>query len=226
MADGFSLGDLLSAVPPGSARRQSVSWNPRRWLARRELAPWHHVIESLAEVGDIPRSEVRRYAEGDPTNLLIASMVWGYGPLSYGPARVAEMVAGSRTGEPIRTVLETMRTEVRRSPASGFTAVFWRREPKLRRLGTSYATKYLHFAEHGRGRQRALVYDKRVWRTLQQLSDFPGKAPDPGGRVWSTDYAGWCDWAATASAEQGCTPEDIEYAAFCANGSVLLAGLP
>jgi len=176
-------------------------------------------LEDLAQRGDVSRADVRAYANHDPCELLVASMVWGFGPLGYGAARTAEMLAGSRTSEPVEEVLEAIRREVRRSPENGFTAVFANFQPKLGQLGTSYATKFLHFAEAGLGAQRALVYDGRVSATLQALSEYPGSAPDPGGRVWSSDYAAWCAWADEQAELHGCAPEDIEFAAFVANGA-------
>jgi hypothetical protein len=87
-----SLAELLRTSP--RAEGQQVPWRPERWLSlpdgatpsRRQLAN-SPAVARLAERADtrgLLRKDVAAAAE-DPLDLLITSMIWGFGPLGYGP---------------------------------------------------------------------------------------------------------------------------------------------
>lgn len=58
------------------------------------------LADEVASHAGIRRSFVHERAAGNPVDLFLAAMAWGFGPTAYGPARVAKMMAGPQAGGP------------------------------------------------------------------------------------------------------------------------------
>jgi hypothetical protein len=216
----LEIAELLERWGP--AAHQRVPWVPERWLAHPKLADLP-VLDRLASVTGgrgIARSDVLVVAEDHAVDLLVASMVWGFGSIGYGPARTAEMLReGAHKHAP------AIVDEVRRLGASAFPSLF---KPngrgQIRGLGVAMGTKLLHFAGKGDVKEKPLplVYDIWVYEGLRRLprseqpthSDSTRAMPHPRGWVATAAYVAYCRWAADIASRHSCAPEDVEWALF------------
>lgn len=76
----------------GSPPQRGIPWSATRW--RRSLPEYDHLYDWLPEPLD--RSAVQRYvdehAEADPAAAFVATMVWGFGNVGYGPFRTRRIL--------------------------------------------------------------------------------------------------------------------------------------
>ncbi|WIX85676.1 hypothetical protein [Amycolatopsis sp. DG1A-15b] len=116
-------------------------WSRGSWL--KHFPQHHSFISALPE--RIDRAEATRHAahavtaEGAERAFLVA-MIWGYGPVGYGPWRTARVLAenahaASRLAEVARVALEH----------GGVAAFRDLADKRLRYLGVAFGTKYLRF---------------------------------------------------------------------------------
>lgn len=116
----------------------------------------------------VDRNEVTRHArlvEDDETagRAFIAAMVWGYGPVGYGPFRTARVLQeNADAGDRLAAVARVARD------SGGMAAFEHIANRPLRYLGVAFGTKYLYFCsvahEHRAG--PALILDAVVCRWL------------------------------------------------------------
>ena len=95
------LEALLADATVRRADEQRIGWSYRAWTsALTEFGFLGKAIETLEALEDrwavdqgILRQAVVDVAGGHPLRLLVASMVWGFGSLPYGPTRTAKMLS-------------------------------------------------------------------------------------------------------------------------------------
>ncbi|GAA3284082.1 hypothetical protein GCM10020218_041700 [Dactylosporangium vinaceum] len=134
------------------------------------MLPEHsELLEQLPN--PIDREAVRAQAsslkdEADAIRLFITAMVWGYGPIGYGPFRTARVLAeNSAAAATLLSVGQCVRT------AGGPAAFGLLKKNRLRWLGVSFATKYMYFCNEP-SRNPALILDSLVQRWLSVNADI------------------------------------------------------
>ena len=99
--------------------------------------------------------------------LFLATMMWGYGTVGYGPWRMAHITANI---EHLDKVLFNALRAIKYGSVSTAFSIF--QEAHIPFLGPSYFTKYLYFAGLGCGIDRyPLILDNRVLQSLSALLD-------------------------------------------------------
>lgn len=130
-------GDVLS---------QQIKWNPRNWETP-ELARFETQISKFASIcqkaGDshvILRGQVIKDSE-TIEDVFIASMIFGYGPVGYGPSRVGRVI---RENPDLIAKLNRQYDAATKGPAPSWQS--HTKEAKVRFLGPAFATKFAYFA--------------------------------------------------------------------------------
>ena len=209
---------LISTVPQEICRHrdadvdaQRVRWIPERWnstFAAHEAA--HAALKAHSEAsGGIARSFIHDQAQGDPIDLFLMAMAWGYRPKDYGPSRTQAVLAQDGAEEKIAAIVETTRSD---GPAAGWHALL--NTHKIKGLNISFGTKLLYFAGYtAEHHPRPLILDERVRASLQEVA--PGIVPAKG-TVRAADYLRYLElaqtWAADPSWHQ--SPHTVEYGLF------------
>ncbi|MEW2328249.1 hypothetical protein AB0880_10615 [Micromonospora chersina] len=101
--------------PPGPAlpgEPKPVSVHIEKWRAALPPDAWP---DGFPEVGSVWRrdvftvAEAWRAGEAGPRQLLGAVLVWGYGPIGYGPWRATRSLEGDSDGKRLAYALEGLR---------------------------------------------------------------------------------------------------------------------
>ncbi len=158
-------------------------------------------------------AEAWRRGDATPRQLLSAVLMWGYGPIGYGPWRTARSLEGDADGVRLARALDPLRAA---APGEEVLATAYRRlrdprESRLPRLGPAFFTKLLYFAGYrrGAGGPQPLILDSVVARRLP---------PDAGVRrpsAWGAgEWLSYLRWAADQAGRRGIEPEEVEMALF------------
>jgi hypothetical protein len=221
--------DLVRFLRHDRADEQSVDFSLSAWTnpAHPRLARYAAFLHGLGS--PVPGGQYRGVRRADlyqlnqDMQLFVATMVWGFGPLGFGPARVENMLATARCQSILQNIIATARTATLDTMFGNLFKPNGR--GRIYGLGTAFGTKLLHVAGHQRPEgDMPLVYDKRVWTSLSALPRYPGPPPKPTGWVASSQYADYCRWAgkfakrASNRIGQRRTGADVEYALFTLGG--------
>lgn len=193
---------VAAGRPAQQASRWSLgSW--RQWLP--EHAPFLEQLPNPINRDDVTRL-CRSAGDGETDALqgFIAAMVWGYGPVGYGPFRTARVLR--ENGAAASTLAEA----ARRARSDGGVAAFeWLAGHRLHRLGVAFATKYLFFCAHGSASSPAPILDRLVRGWLA------GNAALPLRLDWSKqDYRTYVDTLCGWGHILGLEPADVELLVF------------
>jgi hypothetical protein len=209
MTDG--VPDPIRRYTVDDVAAQRIRWLPDRWtaaFARHEAA--HRSLVAHSEAADgIARSHIHARADGDPVDLFLMAMAWGYKPKDYGPHRVKAILDADGTEDRIRAIVDATRSE---GAAAGWHALL--NNHKINGLNMSFGTKLLYFAGYTTDhRPRPLVLDEKVRASLDNIA--PGTVPAKGF-VYQADYLRYLNlaetWASNPSWAQA--PDVVEYALF------------
>ncbi|MGW4294252.1 8-oxoguanine DNA glycosylase OGG fold protein [Micromonospora chersina] len=203
-----------SPALPGEPKPVTV--HIEKWRAALPPDAWP---DRFPEVGPVWRrdvftvAEAWRAGEASPRQLLSAVLMWGYGPIGYGPWRAARSLEGDPDGKRLTHTLEGLRTPALDEDA--LRAAYQRlRDPKesrLPRLGPTLFTKLLYFAGYRRGApgRQPLILDSVVRRRL------PVDAGVRRESGWmSEEWLAYLGWAADQAHRQGIEPDEVEMALF------------
>lgn len=188
-----------------------MRWIPDQWESTfkdHEAAYADLKAHSEAE-GGIARSFIHDHAGGDPVDLFLMVMAWGYGRTGYGPSRTSAILNQADAKEKLRKIVDHTRT---RGAAAGWNALLDTHH--ISGFGMSFGTKLLYFAgytsEHF---PRPLTLDERVRASLQEVA--PGTVPAKG-KVRKADYVRYLElaelWAADPAWQQ--QSDVVEYGLF------------
>lgn len=135
----------------GEPPQPPSSWSRPSWL--RSYPQHHAFLSALPE--PIDRAEAARHAahartaEGAEQAFLVA-MIWGYGPVGYGPWRTARVLTdNTRAAERLAKVARIAQDH------GGAAAFRDLADKRLRYLGVAFGTKYLRFVTAGETSQHA-----------------------------------------------------------------------
>ncbi|WP_422738499.1 hypothetical protein ACN263_04185 [Micromonospora sp. WMMD729] len=185
-----------------------------RWRAGLPPDAWP---DSLPASGEIWRQDVFAVADAyrtgsaSPRQLLTAVLVWGYGPIGYGPWRAARSLEADLDGKRLAYALEEVSASAPDEAALG-TAYRRFRDPthaRLPWLGPGLFTKVLYFAGYRRGvgGVQPLILDRVVAGRL------PAEAGVTRRNGWSPDeWLAYLRWAAEQAQRRGVEPDAVELA--------------
>ncbi|MFF4807108.1 hypothetical protein ACFY03_02650 [Micromonospora chersina] len=203
-----------SPALPGEPKPVTV--HIEKWRAALPPDAWP---DGFPEVGSVWRrdvftvAEAWRAGEASPRQLLSAVLMWGYGPIGYGPWRTARSLEGDPDGKRLAYALEGLRAPAPDEDALR-TAYQRLRDPKesrLPRLGPAFFTKLLYFAGYRRGApgRQPLILDSVVRRRL------PVDAGVRRESGWvSEEWLAYLGWAADQARRRGIEPDEVEMALF------------
>jgi hypothetical protein len=210
------LPDFVRDCTTEKVTEQRVRWEPDPW--RQVFVGHAELFEALtshaAEATGIARDFVHTRAGGDPIELFLAAMAWGWGSVGYGPTRVKAVLSQPGAMNRLAAIVDTVRN---RGAGEGWTALL--AEHKVPGLGMAFGTKLLYFAGYRVCPSlRPLILDARVRAALQAAA--PGTVPGTGRTVWRDDYLRYLKlanaWAAEPTWAQD--PDVVEYALFNRGG--------
>lgn len=183
-----------------------------RWRAGLPADAWP---DDFPTSGEVRRQDVFAVAEAyragsaSARQLLAAVLMWGYGPIGYGPWRATRSLGGDPTGERLTAALEevsvpgeaALHTAYRRFSDPGHARLPW--------LGPGLFTKVLYFAGYrrGAGGVQPLILDRVV------ASQLPAEAGVSRRNGWSSEeWLAYLRWAAEQAQRRGVEPDAVELA--------------
>lgn len=197
----------------------AVWWNGRTWSqadawsaeTRRRVNALNDSLDDQSRDDGwrlISRADVFNRA-GDPLDLFLAAMAWGFGNRGYGWRRTSDIVNGAGE-EKVALAVESLR----RASADEGSADTWRAwsrggDAKLRGLDTAFASKVAYFACFDLARRHGpLIADLNTAWALWALA---GKWDSRKSAALYADYVDWAErWAEVLN--RG--PDDVERALF------------
>lgn len=206
-APSVNIPDRLVSLVRGDEGRRvvqpAIEFSPDRWIER---APdYADVIAELPP--QLDRTSVREFCDRQPLDdsgalgIFIASQIWGYGRVGYGPFRLSEALAAPT----LATTLSSSRALLGEArPVDAFRELCVRHE--LPWVGTAFGTKFLHFADPNGS---ALILDSVVAGWLKEHAGLNFRCLRS-----EQEYATWLELAVAWADETGTTPERIELLVF------------
>ncbi|MEV4659388.1 hypothetical protein [Micromonospora sp. NPDC049301] len=189
-----------------------VTVNVDRWRTGLPQDVWPDTFPSS---GDVWRRDVfavaDAYRAGDASarQLLTAVLVWGYGPIGYGPWRAAKSLGGDPDGKRLAHALEEVSAAAPDEDALRTAYRRFRDPARLPWLGPGLFTKVLYFVGYRRGvgGVQPLILDRVV------ASRLPGEAGVGRLSGWlSEEWLAYLRWAADQAQVRGVEPDAIEMA--------------
>jgi hypothetical protein len=195
-------------VNSGSSHQPGIKWPREPW--RAWLNGFDALLTTLPERLD--RAAVHRLghtAHTDPDAALqafVATMVWGYGNVGYGPWRTSRMLTGCPdAGERLVAVARALRDS---KALDGYQLLA--SKARLTGLGPAFGTKYLYFCSASTGAERALVLDRNVADWLKRNTPLNLNPTWWSHPTYRRYLAHMQSWATTLDVR----PEDVEYCIF------------
>jgi hypothetical protein len=194
---------------------QGIRWIPSNWKVEN-LAPFHELIDEIAKSNDQEPTATRgsrlirrRHVIGfrrDAVALFMASMIWGYGTIGYGPERVGRIVQAS--GLELAARLDGIVSAAKEGPWQAWDALT--RTSKLRGLGPAFATKLAYFSAVDEPAQptRPLIADANTSWAMWDLVKLPRSVER------RASYLSYVELAHSWAAERGWRADDVERALF------------
>ena len=217
---------------PGEAAPITVHTD--RWRATLPPDAWP---DGFPEAGSVWRRDVFAVADAwregaaSPRQLLAAVLMWGYGPIGYGPWRAARSLKDDPDGSRLTHALDGIMVATPDEEALG-TAYRRFRDPKESRLpwlGPAFFTKLLYFAGYRRDAESRRDAEGRSgaegWRGGEGLRPLildrvvAGRLPAEAGvrrrSGWlSEEWLAYLRWAAAQAEVRGVEPDEVEMALF------------
>ena len=184
---------------------------PENWLNAIELDEMQILLQrfptSLRRFDIVPLAREASETETPSAirQLFLATMLWGYGTVGYGPWRMSHITANIEQLDDV--LFNALRAIKYGNVRTAFSVL---QDAHIPFLGPAYFTKYLYFAGLGCGIDRyPLILDTRI---LQSLSALIGKRTFSEGTV--NDYHNYVvtlhEWAEMLD----CRADSIEYLLF------------
>ncbi len=212
------LPPLLLGYSRADVANQRVTWRPSPFWAgvfAGRPALLDGLTNEVIEHGGIRRTFVHGLALGDPVDLFLATMAWGFGAdepwhksqqaLPLTPA--AQAAAAANLGGIVK------QTQLNGAGA-GWTVGF--KTNKVPGLGISFLTKFLYFAGYSVNSpgERPLILDQKVHAGLVHAQ--PGRFPATLGGINRKRYLDYLELAASWASDPSWneSPEVVEFALF------------
>lgn len=191
----------------GAIGHHGVRWRPAAWRRALPKESWAtDTLDRLESWGDelIRRKHVAEFAS-DPLPLFVASSVWGYGPVGYGPSRVAAIIAAE--GTQLAMKLTGIVAASQLGPAEAWDAITDQR--RIHRFGVAFGTKFAYFASLSDDAldPRPLIADINTSWALWSVARIPRSIELRQSYLDYVKYAHHPDF-------DGYAPDEIEWALF------------
>lgn len=204
--EAYGMDDVANHVVP---------WQFARWfdVFSGHAKAFEGLIQHVEANAGIKRNYIHEQSDGDPVELFLVSMAWGYGNVGYGPSRVAKILTQPEAQVKLATIVGATRTH---GAAAGWKALL--RTDRIKGLGMAFGTKLLYFSGYSQAhRPPPLILDAFVRRALYRQLDPTAPAIDPKmparSLVHLDDYLRYLELAEASSDRLG-SPEVLEYALF------------
>jgi len=193
----------------GTLPQETFNWNSSKenWIAT--FPNYSDFLENKVPI-DLGREEVRAIFENQKIDIdqkFLASMIWGYGNIGYGPYRVSIMFSQKDTIKILHEVYEIA------SEGLPKEAYIFLKKNRIRILGPSFGTKFLTFCtprEIG-----APIYDFFVSVWIKEFATKEFSNVSTSSENWNLKtYSKYWDWVKEHSDELNCYPDEIELAIF------------
>lgn len=167
------LAELLHADPKA---QRAFAWNKKPWQNRlHDLPDVLDVLEALPPAVDRDSTRLVVHSElkaGRVLPAFVAAMIWGYGRVGYGPARVRWVFTGTKGPDALdapvlATVSERLAAGGQKAREGKLRDAFYlmNNDGRIKYLGSAFFTKWLYFASALSGPDdpvAAPILDKRV----------------------------------------------------------------
>jgi hypothetical protein len=191
----------------GRPPQPGIAWPRDRWTT---AFPGHlSLLRALPDLldRDAVRGVAGRASESEAASeaAFIATMVWGFGWVGYGPHRTANMLAIPWTPARLDAVAKTVID-------AGAVAAYGRLagDCRIRGLGPAFGTKFIAFCQRPAAVPVALIHDELVSAWLAANG-----RPDLGSAAWSpSTYKAYLEQIHGWAASVDLTPETVEYLIF------------
>ncbi|MCD9625631.1 hypothetical protein [Rhabdothermincola salaria] len=201
-----SISDLQS---DGSILHHSVAWNPEAWRAV-PLSSTNAFLEDAVDLtvshpGRISRNDVIALGATDE-RLFLGAMVFGFGPVGYGPHRVGEMV--TKTGPTFAERLAAITAAGALGPAESWDAIR-SSASRVTGLGIAFGTKVTYFASLRDSPEKpvSLIADINTSWGAWEAFKIPRSVEQKGS------YLAYVEMARSFEAS-GFRPDEVEYGLF------------
>lgn len=187
--------------------QMAMPWPRDRWEA---AFPGHRAV-FRALPAEINRMAVRGVcaragvSEKAAQQALLATVVWGYGWVGYGPHRADAMLFAPDTAKRLRAVAKIVANE-------GAMAAYRSlgRENRIKGLGPAFGTKYIAFCQPEGVLPAALIHDELVTAWLEANGRADLRASTWAPRKYEAYLVQVQSWAKKLDV----TPETVEYLIF------------
>ncbi len=184
----------------GGAKSHRIDYEPSSWQG---IVPWPRELEPQ-EVGDmrtVSRGQVMDVASrcatsGDWRHLLVASYVWGYGVVGYGPSRLRRVLKNAEDGQALTRAVTELGSDARNEDSGAVRAYrVLSGKGHIAYFGPAFFTKFLYFAGQAVqvDGQKPLILDAVMAGAVRgYVADLLGgdkQAKSDAQRVWPK--GGW-----------------------------------
>lgn len=199
----IKMGDVMS---------QEILWNPQSWIDTlnpsfsKSLTYFAAGCRQDEKQHVITRRDVVNLSEGFE-ELFIGSMIFGFGPIGYGPFRVKRMLEMNHGW---KEKLQQQYLAATKGPALSWES--HTRVNRVKYLGPAFATKFAYFAarhQEAKG-DVPLIADVNTSRAMWQLAKIPRSAQRKAGYLEYVRLAH--SWGAQVGGDYGA--DEIERALF------------
>jgi len=203
--------DASEAIPTGGQADDRSVWSASAYGALTRLASSLRTVNRFG-TRLISRADVFERREGDPLDLFLAVMAWGYGDRGYGWRRTANVIAAAERDGGVSRLADVVRT-LRDCGTGAPHALFrmWSRggDAKLRGLGTAFASKLAYFVSYDRDRGTGpLIADNNTGWSIWALANIARSTSV------AEAYADYVEQAEDWARHLGCRSDDVELALF------------
>jgi hypothetical protein len=195
-------------------RSHAITFNPAQWQPHASALP-----ERALSTGCISRGDVFEIAAQQDADwrLFCASYIWGQGRTGYGKARF-EQIIQQTPPEQLSTVIAGARGRLAAcGPLSAYACLRGTGSARtVPRWGPAFFTKLLYFAHTGPAPGSALILDNLTATAVAAITGLPNfVSRHSGSRRWTEyRYGVYLAWMNQVAAEQGVSPDFLEYALF------------
>lgn len=192
-------------------REQWLKHMPHNDTLRSMLQQFPREI-SRGDLGELANQAKKHPTVTSAHELFVGTMLWGYGPVGYGPYRVSKMLRSSDSNRVLLRALEKILAGDIRAAYSEF---------QLQMCGSAFFTKHFYFAGLAAGHHpRPLIFDSVVANALESwlhvdISRLAKVARSASGRVtavsrWPEGYECYLRTMGAWAGELGCRPDSVE----------------
>ena len=175
----------------GDVMSQLIEWNPRNWevpklaMFESQISKFANSCQTVGGTHVIRRGEVIEFSE-TMEDLFIGAMVFGYGPVGYGPSRVGRVI---RENPDLIEKLNHQYESAAKGPEMSWHS--HTKTDKVKYLGPAFATKFAYFAARHQKSKGVLplIADLNTSWAMWWLAEIPRSVEQGEGYFAYVDLA-------------------------------------